>query len=86
MMEIIFLNSQGLRAAVITGILITTTGTWLKVFSLNPNLFWLTLLGQTIIFSSQPLILSLPPQIAAVWFPEKEVITSRTFNFFLIII
>lgn len=66
-------SSKGLRAAALVGVLGTTLGTWIKVFSVQPHLFWVTFLGQTVVFVAQICILSLPPMLASVWFPENEV-------------
>lgn len=62
-----------MRVSALIGVLGTTLGTWIKVFSVRPDLFWVTFLGQTVVFVSQIFILSLPPKVASVWFAEDEV-------------
>lgn len=47
--------------------------TRIKVFSGNPNLFWVTLLGQFVAAVIQIFVLSIPPKLAALWFGEDEV-------------
>ncbi|KYQ47928.1 putative MFS-type transporter C09D4.1, partial [Trachymyrmex zeteki] len=44
------LDNFGLRWTVIVGALGTTIGSWLKVFSVAPDRFWITFCGQTVIY------------------------------------
>lgn len=71
---------QGLRVAGLTGGLGTAIGTVIKVFSIRPDLFWIALLGQTIVAGSQAVVLNLPPRLAAVWFGPNEVTLIRNDN------
>jgi MFS transporter, FLVCR family, feline leukemia virus subgroup C receptor-related protein len=54
----------------------TLIGSWIKVFSVHPDLFWVTFLGQTIVALSQTYVLSIPVPLAAAWFGPKEVSTA----------
>jgi MFS transporter, FLVCR family, feline leukemia virus subgroup C receptor-related protein len=54
----------------------TLIGAWIKVFSVHPDLFWVTFLGQTIVALSQTYALSIPVPLAAAWFGSKEVSTA----------
>jgi len=54
----------------------TLLGTWLKVFSVAPDRFWVTFLGQTIVALSQTYVLSISVPLAATWFGPKEVSTA----------
>ncbi|RZC37108.1 putative MFS-type transporter C09D4.1, partial [Asbolus verrucosus] len=67
------MEKKGLRKTALIGVLGTTLGTTIKIFSLAPDRMWVTYLGQTILSSMQVFILALPPRIAAVWFGPKEV-------------
>jgi MFS transporter, FLVCR family, feline leukemia virus subgroup C receptor-related protein len=54
----------------------TCIGSWLKVFSIAPDRFWVTFVGQTIVALSQTYVLSIPVPMAATWFSAKEVSTA----------
>ncbi|VDN54042.1 unnamed protein product [Dracunculus medinensis] len=70
------LDKYGLRVSVLLGAGGNCLGSWLKVLSAQPDLFWLSFLGQTIVGSSQVFILGIPPRLAAVWFGSKEISTA----------
>lgn len=67
------IDKLGLRFSVLTGIIGTCAGSWIKVGSVNPDLFWLTFLGQSVVALSQVFILSVPARLAAVWFGPEQV-------------
>lgn len=50
---IFYIYLQGLRIAAILGCLGTCTGAWIKVFSVDPNLFYVGFIGQSIVAASQ---------------------------------
>lgn len=60
----------------------TMIGAWCKVASARPERFYMTMLGQTIVASSQVFILNLPPRLAAVWFGPSEVSTACSIGVF----
>jgi len=60
----------------------TCLGSWIKVFSTSPNLFWLTFIGQTVVAVSQIFILGIPPLLAAVWFGPNQVSTATAIGVF----
>ncbi|XP_050322308.1 feline leukemia virus subgroup C receptor-related protein 2 isoform X4 [Bactrocera neohumeralis] len=68
-----FLDKMGLRITALVGIVGTCIGSWIKVFSVQPDLFYVTFIGQTIVALAQVCILSLPARIAAVWFGPHQV-------------
>ncbi|KAK9747270.1 Major Facilitator Superfamily [Popillia japonica] len=70
------INKGGLRFCVLVGMIGTTLGAWIKIFSIRPDLFWVSFMGQIVVFTFQTFILSLPPQIAAVWFGPNEISTA----------
>jgi len=69
----VLLIFQGLRVAVLIGSFGTALGSWIKVFSASPNLFWVTFVGQTVVAISQIFVLGIPPLLAAIWFGPNEI-------------
>ncbi|KAJ8938162.1 hypothetical protein NQ318_011927 [Aromia moschata] len=67
------IDRMGLRVAALIGCGTTALGAGIKVFSIGQNLFFVVLIGQTIVAVSQIFILSLPPKIAVTWFKANEV-------------
>ncbi|KAH0948093.1 hypothetical protein HN011_006769 [Eciton burchellii] len=76
------LDKFGLRFAVTLGSIGTALGSWLKVFSVAPDRFWLTFCGQTLLAMSQTFILSIPARLAAVWFGPDQVSTACSVGVF----
>lgn len=74
--------SQGLRVAMVAGAFGTMIGAWFKVASSRPDRFYMTMIGQTIVASSQVFILNLPARLAAVWFGPSEVSTACSIGVF----
>ena len=73
---------QGLRIAVLLGSFGTAVGSWIKVLSASPGLFWVAFCGQTIVAMSQIFILGIPPLLAAVWFGPDQVSTATSIGVF----
>lgn len=44
---------QGLRVTALCGAIGTAVGAWIKVFSVDPNLFYVTFIGQSLVAASQ---------------------------------
>lgn len=63
----------GMRKSVALGSLGTSIGATIKCFACKPNLFGLLMFGQTISAISQLFVLSVPPRLASVWFPDDQV-------------
>ncbi|XP_014599674.1 PREDICTED: feline leukemia virus subgroup C receptor-related protein 1 isoform X4 [Polistes canadensis] len=76
------LDKFGLRVAVILGAIGTAIGSWIKVFSVSPNLFWITFIGHTIVAISQTFVLSVPARLAAVWFGPDQVSSACSIGVF----
>ncbi|CAG7816737.1 unnamed protein product [Allacma fusca] len=76
------LESKGLRVAVLLGSFGTAAGTWIKVLSASPTLFWVAFTGQTVVAISQIFILGIPPLLAAVWFGSDQVSTATSIGVF----
>ncbi|XP_055374336.1 feline leukemia virus subgroup C receptor-related protein 2 isoform X2 [Condylostylus longicornis] len=68
-----FLDKMGLRITALVGVIGTCTGAWIKVFSVQPDLFYVGFIGQSVVALSQVCILSLPARVAAVWFGPDQV-------------
>lgn len=68
-----FLDKMGLRITALVGVTGTCLGAWIKVFSVQPDLFYVSFIGQTVVAFSQVCILSLPARVAAVWFGPDQV-------------
>ncbi|XP_047356936.1 feline leukemia virus subgroup C receptor-related protein 2 isoform X1 [Vespa velutina] len=76
------LDRFGLRFAVIVGAVGTALGAWIKVFSVSPDLFWLTFIGHTLVAVSQTFVLSVPARLAAVWFGPDQVSSACSIGVF----
>ncbi|XGW21165.1 hypothetical protein V3C99_004260 [Haemonchus contortus] len=70
------LDKYGLRVSLLLGATGNALGSWLRMFSTNPDGFWITFVGQTIVGASQMFTLGIPPRLAAVWFGPNEVSTA----------
>lgn len=73
---------QGLRYAALIGCFGTALGSWIKVFSVAPNRFWVTFVGHTFSAVSQTFILSMPSRLAAVWFGPDQVSSACSIGVF----
>ena len=70
------LDKTGLRVMAIVASSINCLGAWIKVASVKPDLFWVTMLGQFASALAQVFILGMPSRIASVWFGSQEVSTA----------
>ncbi|KAM8846841.1 choline/ethanolamine transporter flvcr2b-like isoform 2-T2 [Synchiropus picturatus] len=76
------LDRKGLRVIAIAGTALNCAGTWVKVASVKPNLFFVSFLGQFCCSCAQVFILGLPSKIASVWFGSEEVSTACAIGVF----
>ncbi|KRT86292.1 membrane transporter [Oryctes borbonicus] len=76
------LDKLGLKVTVLLGSIGTCIGSWIKVGSVDPNLFWVTFLGQSVVALSQACILSIPARLAAVWFGPEQVSSACSIGVF----
>ncbi|KOB74381.1 Uncharacterized protein OBRU01_09543 [Operophtera brumata] len=74
--------AQGLRITTIIGAFGTCLGSWLKVFSVPQDMFWLGFVGQTVVAISQVFVLNVPPRLAAVWFGADQVSSACSIGVF----
>ncbi|XP_030368859.1 feline leukemia virus subgroup C receptor-related protein 2 isoform X2 [Scaptodrosophila lebanonensis] len=77
-----FLDKVGLRITALVGIVGTCIGAWIKVFSVDPSLFYVGFIGQAIVALAQVCILSLPARLAAVWFGPDQVSSATSVGVF----
>ncbi|XP_062862805.1 heme transporter FLVCR2 [Trichomycterus rosablanca] len=76
------LDRKGLRVIALIAAAVNCAGAWIKVASADPNLFWVSALGQVTCSISQVFILGMPSRIAAVWFGPEEVSTACAIGVF----
>ncbi|XP_048218265.1 feline leukemia virus subgroup C receptor-related protein 2 [Perognathus longimembris pacificus] len=70
------LEKFGLRTIALLGSALNCLGAWVKLGSLRPHLFPVTVVGQVICSVAQVFILGMPSRIASVWFGPNEVSTA----------
>uniref|UniRef100_A0A8C9FUI7 Feline leukemia virus subgroup C cellular receptor family member 2 n=1 Tax=Pavo cristatus TaxID=9049 RepID=A0A8C9FUI7_PAVCR len=70
------LDKKGLRLIALLGSALNALGAWVKLGSLQPQLFPVTVLGQVVCSLAQVFILGMPSRIASVWFSSREVSTA----------
>ncbi|XP_048046305.1 feline leukemia virus subgroup C receptor-related protein 2 isoform X1 [Megalobrama amblycephala] len=76
------LERKGLRVIGLLAASINCVGTWIKVASVQPSRFWVTMLGQFTCSFAQLFILGMPSQVASVWFGSDEVSTACAIGVF----
>lgn len=76
------LDKKGLRVISLLASGINCVGTWIKVTSVRPDLFVVTIFGQFTCSFAQVFILGMPSRIASVWFGSKEVSTACAIGVF----
>lgn len=67
------LDKKGMRFIALVGSALNCLGAWVKMGSIKPNLFPVTIVGQVICSVAQVFILGMPSRIASVWFGASEV-------------
>ncbi|XP_019911943.1 feline leukemia virus subgroup C receptor-related protein 2 isoform X2 [Esox lucius] len=76
------LDKKGLRVIALVATALNCAGTWIKVASVRPDLFAVTMLGQFCCSLAQVFILGMPSKIASVWFGSEEVSTACSIGVF----
>lgn len=61
------------RFVLLLGTTLSFVGAVIKCFSVDPERYWLLMCGQALVEINMPIVLSLPPKIAASWFPNNEL-------------
>ncbi|XP_010732165.2 choline/ethanolamine transporter flvcr2a isoform X4 [Larimichthys crocea] len=76
------LEKKGLRVTALLANALNCAGTWIKVASARPDLFWVVMLGQFSCSLSMVFTLGTPSQLASVWFGADEVSTACSIGVF----
>ncbi|KAJ8356362.1 hypothetical protein SKAU_G00191560 [Synaphobranchus kaupii] len=76
------LDKKGLRVIALVATALNCIGTWIKVASVRPDLFGVSMLGQFTSALAQVFILGMPSRIASVWFGSEEVSTACSIGVF----
>ncbi|CAB0036070.1 unnamed protein product [Trichogramma brassicae] len=78
-----FLSERiGLRWSLVAGSALCCLGSWIKIFSVTRDGFYMTLFGQSIIAVSLVIMLILPGRVAAKWFASDELATATSLGIF----
>ncbi|CAD6244045.1 GSCOCG00013220001-RA-CDS [Cotesia congregata] len=72
----------GLRWTAILGSSFVCIGSWIKIFSVSPNGFITTFIGQSFLAVTQVVILTVPGRLAALWFPSRQISTATSLGIF----
>jgi len=72
----------GLRYTVITGSVLTSIGVWVKLFANDPSRYYVVIIGQIVVAMGNVFILSIPPNVAAVWFGPQQVSSACSIGVF----
>ncbi|KAF5273619.1 hypothetical protein FQR65_LT04618 [Abscondita terminalis] len=67
------LDKYGIRVSAIISGLGICIATWIKMASVSQNNFWIVILAQGILATSQTPLINIPPKMAANWFGPDEV-------------
>ncbi|KAH0948184.1 hypothetical protein HN011_012314 [Eciton burchellii] len=76
------IDKCGLRWVAIIGSGMTCLGAWIKIFSVQPDRFYVILIGQSIVAITQTMILPIPGRLAAQWFPASQLSTATSLGIF----
>lgn len=71
-----------MRNSILLGSLGTSLGAGVKCFACQPDRFYLLMSGQTLVAVSQLFVLSVPPRLASVWFPDEQVALANALGVF----
>jgi len=66
----------------LSGTVIMTAGSWIKLLSASPDRFYMAFLGQAMVGTAQIFILGVPARLAAVWFGSRQVSTACALGVF----
>ena len=61
------------RFVLLLGSLFSFTGAFVKCFAVSPERYWVLMFGQALSEINMPIVLAIPPKIAANWFPNHEL-------------
>lgn len=75
-------DKWGLRWSALFGSGLTCLGTWVKVFSVQPDRFYVTFIGHSLVAIAQVFVLILPGRLAAQWFDSRQISTATSLGIF----
>lgn len=76
------LDKKGLKLSIVLGGLLTTIGSVIKCFAVNPDLFLVAMLGQIICAIAQAFTLSVPARLSALWFGPTQIALATSMGVF----
>nr|CAD7399928.1 unnamed protein product [Timema cristinae] len=79
---VLIMDKWGIRKSLTLGSFGTAVGSWIKVAGIGQDMFWAAFTGQAVVATSQVFILSVPPKLAAVWFPADKVSSACSIGVF----
>ncbi|XP_043278899.1 uncharacterized MFS-type transporter C09D4.1-like isoform X2 [Venturia canescens] len=77
-----FSERIGLRWTTILSCILCCIGSWIKVFSVQPDRFLMTFIGQSFVASTQVFLLTTPGRLAAQWFDSDQISTATSLGLF----
>lgn len=76
------LDHKGLKISICLGALLNTIGAWIKCAAINPNRFYIAILGQTVCAIAQAFTLGIPARLSSVWFGDNEIAKATSIGVF----
>ncbi len=78
------LDKKGLKFSIVLGSFLTTIGSVIKCFAVNPDFFLIAMLGQTICAIAQAFTLSIPSRLSALWFGNDQIALATSVILFIV--
>ena len=76
------LDKKGLKFSIVLGASLTTIGSVIKCLAVDPDLFLIAILGQTICAIAQAFTFSIPSRLSALWFGNNQIaLATSVFKF-----
>ncbi|XP_014207719.1 feline leukemia virus subgroup C receptor-related protein 2-like [Copidosoma floridanum] len=72
----------GVRKTLILGSVLSCSGAWIKSYATTPRSFHVALVGQSVVATTQALMLPIPGRLAAKWFGSHELSTATSIGVF----
>lgn len=76
------MDRVGLRGTCLIGCIGTCVGSWIKVFSVQQDRFYVTFVGQALIASCQITVMTGPARLSAYWFGPEQVASAVALSCF----
>ncbi|KAG5318163.1 FLVC2 protein, partial [Pseudoatta argentina] len=72
----------GLRWTITIGAGLNCLGAWIKTLSIQPDRFYVAIIGHSIVALAQTTVLPIPGRLAAQWFPPAQTSTATSLSIF----